>query len=463
MVARNLDRGSGFLHPKLDTAPFPNFFWVEPPIYAATVVAFHRLTGLELEPAGRLVSALAMTLGGWGLFGLTRRREGGVVAILALAAFTFFPLTIRYGRAFQPDAMMLGCLLAGFRCWDQYERGDGQGWIIPGGVLIAVGLALKIVWAPLLVPLITLRHRRDVSEDRASGSGKERRIWLARCAQIGLLVVPALLWYLHAASAIADGGGSRASADNRAIWMRVLVPTALLHVTTWANIGKFLCVRAFTPLGFLLGAVGALAIRGLDSLWRIWTATVLMTLSLLAAKLHHEYYWLMLAPVMAVGVGRSFVWLGARQRPLAVAVGLALLGLSAVQSRSTWRTPPEWSHLREAAKAIQDHVPNDALVVAPEALLFEADRRGCRLELTGDAAMRAAGEWGGTLDRRDPLALIAFYKRQGARYLADVATDDRVRLALHKAIGRRYKIVVARPGVLLADLTVKEEAPDGTR
>src|SRR5436190_7028769 len=57
MVARNLERGSGFLRPQLDTAPLPNLFLIEPPIYACAAGRLHRVTGVALEPAGRLVSA----------------------------------------------------------------------------------------------------------------------------------------------------------------------------------------------------------------------------------------------------------------------------------------------------------------------------------------------------------------------------------------------------------------------
>ncbi|MHC5540035.1 ArnT family glycosyltransferase, partial [Singulisphaera rosea] len=63
MVARNLDRSWRFHSPELDTGPFPNLFLVEPPLYAATVVVLRRLTGLTLEEAGRLTSALATVLG----------------------------------------------------------------------------------------------------------------------------------------------------------------------------------------------------------------------------------------------------------------------------------------------------------------------------------------------------------------------------------------------------------------
>src|SRR3954447_19459739 len=138
MVARNLERGSGFFRPQLETAPFPNLFLVEPPIYAAAVVGLRRATGIALEPAGRLTSALGMTLGAWGLYGLVRRREGSRTALLALAAFAAFPLTIRYGRAFQPDALMLGTLIAGLRCWDEseHEAGGGTPWLALALVLL---------------------------------------------------------------------------------------------------------------------------------------------------------------------------------------------------------------------------------------------------------------------------------------------------------------------------------------
>src|SRR5262245_54142113 len=57
MVARNLERGSGFLDPSLDVAPFPNRFLVEPPLYATSVLLLRRTTWLPLEASGRLVSA----------------------------------------------------------------------------------------------------------------------------------------------------------------------------------------------------------------------------------------------------------------------------------------------------------------------------------------------------------------------------------------------------------------------
>jgi hypothetical protein len=451
MVARNLERGSGFFRPELDTAPLPNLFLVEPPLFETAAVGLRRATGWPLERSGRLVSALAMVLGGWGLFGLARRREGARVALLALAAFAVFPVTIRYGRAFQPDALMLGALLAGLRCVDEHRSGGGEAWLIVGGASLATGLALKVVAAYVLVPLIAAIVRPP----------RVRAI-----APALMLLAPALIWYGYAATRLAEGGGSRASADNGAIWLRVLVPTAWLRIETLRSVAWSLLVRGFTPLGLALAVGGFLARPGGDRLWTIWGASALAALAALAGKLHHEYYFLALAPVAAVEVGRALATLEDWSRAAAVAAGGGVLVLALALTGSTWRTPPEWASLPEAARAVRAHVPASDWVVAPEALLFASDRRGCRLEFTRPAARRAAGEWGAGFAIDDPVALIEFYRAHGARFVADVADGvdaDPARRALHQAIRRRYNVLLDRPDVLLARLTPSSRFPDGTR
>lgn len=454
MVARNLDRGSGFFRPQLETGPFPNLFLVEPPVYALAAVGLRRaLSWGRLEPAGRLASALATTLGAWGLYGLVRRREGPAVAIWAVAAFALLPVTIRYGRAFQPDAAMLGTQLAALRCWDEANaRGGWPRWAA-GWVLLATSLALKITSAYVLVPLVVV----------LSQPLRARKVGLALAA-----LVPALAWYAHAAFLLAEKSGSRAPADSSAIWLAVLVPTALLRGATYAHLGRFLLVRAFTPLGLPLAIAGWCATKTADRLWAVWGVSVAAALVVLAGKLHHEYYWLTLAPLIAVGIGRGLVaWSGRRAwgRAAAIAAAMGLVLLSAMQTASTWRTPAEWTSLPAAAEAIRRHVSPGALVVAPEPLLYAADWRGCRLELSPAGAERAAGEWGGTLPTASAVDLVEFYRTRGARNFADICPEpaDPRRRALHEAIRRRYPILVDRPGVLLAELPSLEEGSYGDR
>jgi hypothetical protein len=63
----------------------------------------------------------------------------------------------------------------------------------------------------------------------------------------------------------------------------------------------------------------------------------------------------------------------------------------------------------------------------------------------------------------EPIDLIDFYRRRGARFLADVPPgpgDDR-RMALHQAIRARYKVVMDRNDVFLVELTSPEAPPHG--
>jgi Dolichyl-phosphate-mannose-protein mannosyltransferase len=457
MVARNLDRGSGFLRPQLETAPFPNYFVVEPPIYETLVVALKRLTSLELPPAGRLVSALLSALAAWGLYELVRNREGDRLALLAVFIFCVFPFTLRYGRAFQPDASMLGTTVAGLACWDRSLRRRSPSWRIAGWCLLATGLAIKITSAFLLVPLLFIILQY----------GRRREIVMAFTT-----LLPALLWYGWANHLIGQGTGSHAAADNRSIWLALLGPRALFDPATLKVVGWSLLVRAFTPLGAALALFGlfkrqtpaSTALAGTlrvppaaasTTFWLLWAGSTLAAMALLASKLHHEYYWLPLAPVAAVGAARAIERLAWHRPTLAATVLAALVAMCAFQTRSTWRIPAEWCSLEPAARAVSEIVPRQSWVAGPEALLFQADRRGCRMEWTSDAARRASGEWLGAPRLESPLDLIEYYQLQGARYFADLGCRDPLspRKGLHDAVRERYKVIVDSPDVLIADLS----------
>ena len=103
---------------------------VEPPVYPAwrrRGAAAHGLAARGLRPdslgggdrAGRLGSFRA---------GPTPRRQADALA--AVMAFSLLPITVRYGRAFQPDALMLGAVLAGLALLGPpRSEGEGQaGW-----------------------------------------------------------------------------------------------------------------------------------------------------------------------------------------------------------------------------------------------------------------------------------------------------------------------------------------------
>lgn len=460
MVARNLARGSGFLRPQLDTGPFPNLFLVEPPLYQAAVVGLRRITGWPLEGCGRILSALGWTLAAWGLFGLIQRREGTGTGLLGVAVFALLPVGLRYGRAFQPDSLMLGGVVAGLACRDAAARGGARLAGAAGLALLAVGIAVKVTAALWCAPLLLVVETRP------------RRAAVV----LAMAIVPALLWYLHAGALLRHGGGSQAAADNQAIWLRAVQSAAWLRWDFLATAARYLLARCFTPLGFVLSVVGLIGVSRRPALLLVWAAAAAGMLLVLAGKAHHEYYWIVLAPPLAWAAARA-VGSGCQRIAEArddrragwcylagVLTILVLGGLSLMQTRGTWRTPREWSPLIAAGAEVRGIVPRGALLVAPEALLYAADRRGCRLETGLDASRRAAGEWRGRLeDEDDPLGLVEFYRGRGARYFADLTEPggDPGRRGLREEVRRRYHVLRDRPGLLIAELTPARRADDG--
>ena len=454
MVARNLDRGKGLLRPQLDTAPFPNYFLVEPPIYESGVVVLQ--ANDRPEPGSRRGEFSRPWRQRWRPGASSRWRarvKGRARLILAVAAFAVFPLTIRYGRAFQPDAAMMGAVVAGAGLLGSASIGAraGTGWRRPGCLSRSVSHSRS---PPrfLLVPLIL------VIAPPAISAGDSR----------GLLdLVPALLWYAWAIHLVASGEGSRASADNRSIWLGLLGPSALLKPETLKLVGWFLFVRAFTRLGAGLAARRALAVAERTPRHQSRSAP-LAGLGNLGTRCDGVSRG-ETAPRILLAAGCS-----RRGRGVGRCLALARANASRddgrrsryrcscsawIQVRSTWRTPAEWNGLEQAARAVAATVPSRALggrargtVVhgRPARLPHGVERRR--------PPARAAGEWGAGGRVDGPLELVEYYRRQGARYFADLGCRDAdlARKGLHDAVRRRYKVIVDRPDVIIADLADSE-------
>jgi len=452
MVARNLERGSGFFYPQLDTAPFPNYFVVEPPLYQSWVIALRQVSGWTLPSCGRLISALCSGLAAAALLWLVGRREPMGIAPVAGLIFLTLPVEMRYGRAFQPDAFALGLVLAGLACWSEAVSDELRSSTLKGSlaalgfILVALGLAARLLLFFLLVPIAYALGRR-------------------RPGQWGVLaatLIPGIAWQVWGYF-LSQAGGSRASLDNRSIWLSGGL-AIWLDPRFLAQVGWAFGVRAFSPLALGLAVWGlGRPLCSTDRLWLVWASASLAALFFMGPKLHHEYYWLPLAPAICVGAARIVVQAAIRHAVLGF--GCLLLPqiiLSGLLARPALENPPEWREIEAAGQAVSAAVPESDLVIAPEALLFYADRRGCRLEWTESAIRRAAGEWGESLSSAAPIDLVEFYRRQGAHWFADLTGEpDPRRLALHEAVRQRYKVLRDSPSYLIADLSAPEKTDHG--
>ena len=451
MVARNLERGSGCFGPSSIRRRSRITSWSSRRLYELAVVVLKRATGLSLPEAGRILSALATALAAWG----SSSWRGGARApswrCWPSPPSPSFPLTIRYGRAFQPDAAMLGAVVAGLACWDRSSSRRPM-------VLAAAG------WCSARARLRDQDHRRRfcsfplVLVDRCAHG--RRREMLAACSTL----LPALLWYAWADHLVGPGDGSRASADNRSIWLGLLGPVRALRAGDSQGRGLVSCSsgrsRRWVPAWLSSGsgiARRGRARSGRDRLWSVWGISALAAMAFLAEKLHHEYYWLLLAPVAAVGVGALRLDRLAEPRPRAIAVAAAAASLlcafqvaldladaGRVERASSRRPAPS----RRRSRADAWVVASRGAVVPgrPPRLPDGMDERGRRAERpeSGESSAEVEG----------PLDLVEYYRRQGARYFADLGSRDAdsPRKGLHDAVRRRYKVIVDRPEVIIADL-----------
>ena len=124
----------------------------EIPLYAGLIGSAYRLFG-EHEWFGRAWSILATLVAMIALYDWTKQCFGRAVALRATALFSFCPLTLFYGRAFQPDASMLAGMLAALAFYRRYLDGGKRSWLLAAASAGLVGAAFKYYGLMVLVPL----------------------------------------------------------------------------------------------------------------------------------------------------------------------------------------------------------------------------------------------------------------------------------------------------------------------
>ena len=460
MVARNLERGSGFFRPQLDTAPFPNYFLVEPPVYQLAGRGLAAGRGMDAErPAGRFVSAAAMAPGRLGPVRAGPAARGRARPHWRPSlAFRSVPDHAALRPGVPARRLDAGRGARGLECWDRAGQGLGRWWLVPAWLFLAMGLAAKVTAAFVLVPLgLVILGRRNLGRMllavSAAGAGAPL-VCLGRS--------PGRLRRRLAGL----GGEPRDLAGG----LRRLRPGEPRHPGAHRSLPAGPGVH---PLGLILAAGGLpgrrarRAATGAARLWRAWGLAALATMALLAEKLHHEYYWLGLAPVVAAGLGRSLD--ADRQDRIACLPG-SWQAFSSPRA-CCWHAPPgrpprNGKDLEAAAERRPEPRPAEAWLVAVEPLLYQADRRGCRLEFTPQSAARAAAEWPGSTaedDRGSPRPHRLLSKagrpiRGRRRCRAAAMTGERPCI---RQSGGRYKVLVDQNRVIIAELTPPEDPGHG--
>lgn len=448
MVARDLATGGDFLHPRLQTGPFPSYFLVEPPVYAAIVAFFYHATGMGLEPCGRLVSLAGLSLTAFSTWLLCRRRWGSATANLASATLLVVPVTLRYGRAFQPDMLALGLFFAALALEDRVTGPRSNRYPLHF-LFYMLALATKVTLAPLLLARLGL----NVYENKRMNFKTMLYFILGNI----VVLLPALGWYFWQKNG-SNSSTSGQSADGLAYWLKMIGPVGLFSAeslkTIWPNLGW----KAWTPLWLALIPTFIFQFRTSPFLKYLGVAN-LFWLSVVGAKAHHAYYWLVTTPGIAICAALFLNSVTNTRLRAFLATLFIITGM--FQARSTWHTPPEWQPLTADLQPVRNLLQQDPAyhLIAHEAAIYAVNRPGLRWEWSPLAQQRAAWVWNaGTLTGNSPAALLDFYTSRGGRWFLALETDPDW-AAGHKLLYARLRqdqVVYRKAGLILYDLKSPE-------
>ena len=250
-IARNYHQeGLTPFHPRVDwRGNTPGYVEMNLPLFPFLVACLYALAGGSHEWMGRLLAAVLSTAAAVPLYVLARAWLGSAAgARLAVAVYLVLPLSLFFGRAFMPEALML-LLSAG--TLTAFRRGcrAGTGWLMAAAGVAGLCFAVKIPTLYLGFPLVALALRRWGPSFLRRGS-----LWL----YLLIAILPPAAWYLHAAGLFEQTGLTFGIWGRRGYdkWSHEL----LLQAGFYRLMGVRFLEAVFTPMGAVLAAAGLLGL-----------------------------------------------------------------------------------------------------------------------------------------------------------------------------------------------------------
>ena len=315
------------------------------------------------------------------LFLLARRFSGEedepgqrMEALIAVAAYSLFPIAVFYSRSPQPDAPSLLFVISFLLFLDRWLEREKLVDAAIGAVCAAVMLLLKASNAYALpVGLYLVLRRRSVGE-----VAKSWRMW----AFAVVALVPAVAWYRYAATA---------HAHTFDIWTfrKFTQWEDYLDTEHWKWFGLRFTIPVLTAAGCLTSILGV-SVGKKPGLPRAWfAACVLFLLVAIKANRTHVYYQLIYVVPGALATAKAVLWLWRRGAVGKAALSMLLTAHLAIGFGVLWDydDPGElWGyyridlpHVREAIPLLKDNIEEGERFVSildHPALFIGAQRLG---------------------------------------------------------------------------------------
>jgi 4-amino-4-deoxy-L-arabinose transferase-like glycosyltransferase len=312
--------------------------WVlELPVYQAIVWALSQPFG-GIEPVGRLVSIGCFVAVAVLLYLVTARFIGSrVVGVIAVALFTFLPVTVFYYRSFMIDPLFVATALLAVYAAIRLSEGFGWGWwtVFSAALILSVlGKATILLALGLSVVVLAVRVLLDrevalIKKAALVGSGV-------------VAVVLSVLWTRHG-DELNRASGSLAFSDGYD-WF---FGSTLTDAETFRIVGQRL-LDNYQAVGLILIGVGVAAIPGVRTRYRPELVATLLGGFISVAvfanlnRVHDHYqlpYYTTLSMIAALGlcVICRAIARGSATTFRQLAVG-GVLGLAALWSLYTWNS-----------------------------------------------------------------------------------------------------------------------------
>jgi len=402
-VIRNFaENGFDLLHPEWDVldpgGTGPNIEAEEAPIYSGASAILYTIFG-QSHAWPRLLSILAMIVGGLYLFRLAARIYDPSVGLFALFIWNLAPYPWFFGRTIMSDPWMLAASIAAADYYELWLRDDRTSHLLKSGIATALAglfkaFALHIGFLFLMAGL--LKKRAKLFSDW--------RIYIFGA----ICLIPPIAWIYYAS--LIGSLGNVTEAPGEIIGAPHLWGSwsMLIDLDFWNRIQSRIFDRSMTPVATIFVALSILfsgTRRKSGYIWLWLLAALGYVLMVKSGNNEHNYYQLPFTPPLAILAGAGLSALAGRvsqsRRSAVVIAALTIFTLvSFLYVRGEYRQDLSSVEAGKLARAFSE--PGDIILVLDPGstrknqVLYHAYRRGWHVGRLDGKGVEKYISWGAT-------------------------------------------------------------------
>jgi len=264
----------------------------EPPLLETIVAVTYLIAGGEYLWIARIYTTLFWICGGIALYLLSRRLTTSTPASLAALAFYLFcPFGVTASRSFQPDSFMVMWILWAIYALWRWNEEKNWAWTLGAGSLLGIAILVKSFALAILAPLIGIMI---IGAGKPIKTIKNKQVW----AIIAICVAIPAYYYLLSIGKRSAGFFSFWSLSFTNLLVKPRFYLAWLN-TAGSVVGKS---TVFISLASCLLLPG----RGKQLTIGFWLGYILFGLLTPYQFSTHDYYHLILIPIVAVSLTSVF-------------------------------------------------------------------------------------------------------------------------------------------------------------